>query len=392
MATVRVVDFSASTDLDFAVPNISKEAVEQASYVLQENHDKNDIIFTDQGLHNHIVHHICTSLALGATPDTLNKNYKENDSYQRPPPPLHDDLSQRLHDPSVFISNMFRPKTYSDYLKFIISEIESKGHEAAIHEYIFADNERAKIMFNRLFAGYLHPIIHLGFGVEFRQPAIIAEALAQTAIHPTFLDQFFIDVDAAVMTQAPKAEHLVEIMDKIREDPKLPLAAHRNDDHKVRDGILVRAKEEMIDFASRWQVDGENIEDFYYMHALNSSIFFSTFLRQPWISHQNKVKLLNWKGSPDLCLYASRRAPPLLLNEISSYASKHGQLDGWDHIFKRAREFMDDGHSCKMICALAHGEKVCKPFEERNEHFRIKGEMWLKLGNMGMRDASFSIM
>lgn len=33
------------------------------------------------------------------------------------------------------------------------------------------------------FTGFLHPIIHLGFGVEFQQPAIIAEALAQAAVH-----------------------------------------------------------------------------------------------------------------------------------------------------------------------------------------------------------------
>ena len=30
--------------------------------------------------------------------------------------------------------------------------------------------------------GFLHPIIHLGFGIEFNQPAIIAEALAQYVI------------------------------------------------------------------------------------------------------------------------------------------------------------------------------------------------------------------
>lgn len=32
------------------------------------------------------------------------------------------------------------------------------------------------------FTGFLHPLIHLGFGVEFDQPAIVAEALAQAAV------------------------------------------------------------------------------------------------------------------------------------------------------------------------------------------------------------------
>ena len=35
--------------------------------------------------------------------------------------------------------------------------------------------------------GFLHPIIHLGFGVEFKQPAIIAEALAEAAVHDNWI-------------------------------------------------------------------------------------------------------------------------------------------------------------------------------------------------------------
>lgn len=42
-------------------------------------------------------------------------------------------------------------------------------------------------MLVRLHAGFLHPMIHLGFGVEFQQPAIIAEALAQAAVHDNWI-------------------------------------------------------------------------------------------------------------------------------------------------------------------------------------------------------------
>lgn len=40
-----------------------------------------------------------------------------------------------------------------------------------------------------------------------------------------------------------------------------------------------------------------------------------------------------------------------------------------------------DGHVTKMARALAHGEQLSKPFEGQ-ENFRLKGDMWLKLGNM----------
>lgn len=121
------------------------------------------------------------------------------------------------------------------------------------------------------------------------------------------------------------------------------------------------------------------------MHGMNSSIFFSVFLRQPWIDISSKVKLLTWKGRYDLLLYASRRSPPLLLDEITSYSPKHEESD-WDAIFARARIFNDDGHTCKMIRALAHGERACAPYETSNSNFKIQGRMWLQLANMGEGD------
>lgn len=210
---------------------------------------------------DHIVHHICTSFALGACPDVLEDNYNRNNTYQRRPPPLHGDLAQRLQDSTVFIDNMFKPKTYSDYMHFFTEEIEAKGYVKVVSDYVFGKHERANIMFNRLFAGYLHPLIHLGFGLEFEQPAIVAEALGQTAIHPTFLDSFFIETHDAATIRVSETDHLVNIMDKIRADTKLSNAAHWDDSHKIRDGIMAIAKEEMINYACQWQVKADNIEE-----------------------------------------------------------------------------------------------------------------------------------
>lgn len=161
----------------------------------------------------------------------------------------------------VFIRNMYRPETYSDFLKFFTLEIKSKGYEKVVNEYVFADDERASTMFNRLFAGFLHPVIHLGFGVEFEQPAIIAEALAQTAIHSNWLDQFFIESERTVRANHIQSDSLMSIIDKIRKDHILSSAAHWDDDNKIRDGILARAKEEMINYACQWQVQADRTEE-----------------------------------------------------------------------------------------------------------------------------------
>ena len=109
--------------------------------------------------------------------------------------------------------------------------------------------------------GYLHPLIHLGFGIEFQQPAIIAEALGQTCIHSTWQDSIFIETERAVEEQKPHRKNFVDIWDSIRADQKLSTAARWEDDNKLRDGLLARASHKMIQYASHWQVDPSNLEE-----------------------------------------------------------------------------------------------------------------------------------
>jgi hypothetical protein len=121
--------------------------------------------------------------------------------------------------------------------------------------------------------------------------------------------------------------------------------------------------------------------DFFLIHSVNASIFFSSFLTQPWLSTSNKIRLLEWKVRLDLALYVSRGSPPLLLSEVTEYKSKMNS--DWDQVIKRVNKREDDGHAPKLIRALAHGEQVSKKFEKK-EGFRIKGDMWSKVGNMAI--------
>ena len=122
--------------------------------------------------------------------------------------------------------------------------------------------------------------------------------------------------------------------------------------------------------------------DFYYMHCVNCSIFFDAFLQQSWISNENKARLLEWKGRIDLCMYTSRRSPEPLIDEIVNYKPKIPS--SWDKVFERVQNLPDDGHASKLVRALAHGEAICKPYEN-DPTFRIQGGMWLQLGHMGKR-------
>ena len=106
--------------------------------------------------------------------------------------------------------------------------------------------------------GFLHPIIHLGFGVEFKQPAIIAEALAQAAAHDTWIGPLLFAAEKSATPE--KSKPMVEILDEIRADTKLSMAAHWEDRNKIRDGLLVRAPDEMIEYASQWNVKSDELE------------------------------------------------------------------------------------------------------------------------------------
>lgn len=49
----------------------------------------------------------------------------------------------------------------------------------------------------------------------------------------------------------------------------------------------------------------------------------------------------------------------------------------------RVCEFTDDGHSAKLIRALAHGQRICAPYEGK-EGFRVKHDDWLRMGHMAI--------
>lgn len=61
----------------YRVPNISAGSPEEANRLLQKNHDEIHMFWRDANGHNHTVHNILTSLALGATPTELQQAFDD---------------------------------------------------------------------------------------------------------------------------------------------------------------------------------------------------------------------------------------------------------------------------------------------------------------------------
>jgi hypothetical protein len=185
-------------------------------------------------------------------------------SYQRPPEPLEESIVDDMHEPDRFRTYLGDEKYYHDFLVYFQKEIDTKGWEKVLNEYLFANDDRANDMLSRLYAGFLHPIIHLGFGIEFQQPAIMAEALAQAAVHDNWMKSLFMGCEKAAEANRGKdrpKKTIVQLLEEAKNDEKLRNAAHWEDGNKIRDGILKRAPEEMIALASQYTIEEDELEE-----------------------------------------------------------------------------------------------------------------------------------
>jgi len=425
MATAATLSLTPDTVGVLHVPNsqLSQESCQRVSELLQKNHDHHHMYFNQSGFHNHIAHHLLTIFALGATAPQIQKAYDDNAKYQRPQFPVDKDTVSSMSNPEQFKKYLGNERYFHDYEIYFRREIEkhSGDYGAVVKEQLFADTPQAKDLLIRMLAGFYHPIIHLGFGVEFEQPAIIVEALAQAATHDNWPTQFLTTTaekaDKRIQANEPPRS-LVSLIHETRSDEKIRNSPHWEDGNKVRDGVFKRALPEITDLCSQWHVHPTKTDralktaeminaaayfggaaqhpshqkaikwDFFYMHCINSSIFFSAFLDarfDAWLTDEIRAKLLMYKAWSDIAMYVSRGAPELFVDEITGYKPKN-PADGWHEIFARVDELSDDGHSSKLVRALANGERVCQPYEDSPEakDWKIRGDMWLGLAHMAI--------
>jgi hypothetical protein len=122
--------------------------------------------------------------------------------------------------------------------------------------------------------------------------------------------------------------------------------------------------------------------DFFFIHAVNLSIFFKAFMELPYIEASMKSRLLEMKGRMDLLIWASRKMPEPQVDDILNY-----QIHlGWPEVFSKSYLHpSDDGHLAKFVRTVAFAEELCRPFVPKlqGHNLPVSGDMWLKIGNMG---------
>ncbi|GAB1314934.1 hypothetical protein MFIFM68171_05144 [Madurella fahalii] len=399
----------------------TEEAARKTSELLQQDLEAHHVFFNKSGFHNHIPHHLLALYGTGAAPPALQAAYDGNAHYQRPALPTHGSSAQPLEMlpwPKKARAYLGKEEYYPDFLRLFQDEMKRKSTaaegawQAVVREYLLERGRGGDELLVRLFAGFLHPLIQLMYGVEWHQEAIVAEALAQAAVHSDDIKGYLLGAEEAASKAGAGARmpRIVDLLQEVRQNEKLAGSVRMQDENKIRDGVLVRAKEEMIRLAARVRVAPVEVEertaemfdacvymasaaaliqpekhpkfDFFLMHHVNASPIFVTLNAQDWIPPQTKARLLEWKIRMDLLQYAARGVPELLAEKLAAYQPrKPGSESSLAEIIARLHEYADDGHAIKLGRATVVCHNICKGYEAEGKNWlKVKGDdMWTKV-------------
>jgi hypothetical protein len=392
-------------------------ALETTSQLLQKNHEKWHMYFRNVAGHNHVAHAVLSTLAMGGGPTELHRAYDDGEPIQRPMPPRNAMYIAEMSEPSKFREHMMTLDQYPNFLAFFKQEIAKKDGDwrAVVNEHCFSRTPLGDLMLAQQFEGLYHPLIHMCLGIEFELPSLVAEGLAQAASHdPMYIDVFFRRAEELAATESITRKPLVQLYHQCHTNEKIRTAARLPDGPwRVRDGVLGRAMDEIVQVAAQFQVEptAQAIEaataemiscaayacaaahkpgkerkiDFFLMHCVTSSIFVSVMVRQPWISLQDKARLVEWKARLDLVWYAACAAPELREHNLSGYQPTLSRNMTWSNLYQHLNRHHDDGHVAKFVRAIKNGEQASAPFDDDTAaaaFLPVRGDAWLKIAQM----------
>ena len=90
---------------------------------------------------------------------------------------------------------------------------------------------------------------------------MVAMALAQTAVHRNDLGPFLHEAEEASRSSTADMPSIASLYEAVKANDKLAHAAQMKDPNKVRDGVLKRARDDMLQLASRVRVKPDQLEE-----------------------------------------------------------------------------------------------------------------------------------
>ncbi|OAA51985.1 hypothetical protein NOR_00578 [Metarhizium rileyi] len=366
---------------------------------------------------------LAITIITGASPSTIQAAYDANKTYQAAYIPARPSVVAELQGdwPAHAPKYLGRDSHYSDFLKFFQDEIDQRGWEAVVNEFLCADTPKSRDLVQRLFSGVAHPMIQLSFGLEWEQPAIMASGLAQAAVHGNPLKSFFDLVDEAARKadQAGVAEHRVGLSDtcenlRSTHDELSRTATWHDGDGRLYNAVLgrdrglasavalcaqMRVREQDLDertaetlhhaayvvASTSWKPPYIPKFDFFLIHCLNSSMFLLALdKKKKCIPTSTRVRLTEHKMRYDIVQYIARGVPPLSPSHVRNYAVEHVASRPED-LLPRYHAVVDDGHLVKVARSLLLAQQVSRPWKGKDWIRLVSDEDWINAHHMLLR-------
>ncbi|OAX40835.1 hypothetical protein K503DRAFT_768195 [Rhizopogon vinicolor AM-OR11-026] len=403
----------------------SPEAVAALRHVLKDNHIKHHIFFNDAKFHNHITHRALALYATGASGALIEHLYKQDSMRQLPVVEPPEAITEKN-----FIDHLGDDTFYAAYMTFFAKAIEEKGVSATLEDYVFAekynfvegrDLSTQPVMLARFFAALFHAFIHVGYGIEFGIPGLVAEGLAMTSVHesqgPMFLpssllergststleetttrlSSLLLNTKTSIAPSRPeqsKGNHAFSILAKIMQDAEFaPKKMEKYFDGRI--GVLLTEHGAKIwRYAEQWTIDlsqRDEIErkieeciwtttimygiggwskengfkaDFFLMHLVTSSLFLPALVS--YLPQDSQVILLRAYFALTLAWWISRGCPrPDDIQGFLTATNSHLSSDG--EVPLEANPFLDivrsgsthsNEHVLKIQRTFAHFSSV----------------------------------
>ncbi|KAF3932991.1 hypothetical protein ABW20_dc0104295 [Dactylellina cionopaga] len=417
LATSAKISLQSPPKSGASLESFTKDSTEKVNALLQQNHDNLHVLWDlEDYLHNHIAHHLLAIYALGATPQNLQFAYDTNVGMQLPIGEKKPPVLQEISHSDDWGSYLGKAELYHTFMQFFQNSIDQVGWRETIKKYLFSEKGIKDGMPERLVAGFLHPWIHLGYGVEFEQPALVAEALAQTAVHDCWPSKYLKACTAAATKDPRQGSNptIVSLFYEAHDSEKLRSSTKWSDPQKNK-AVYANAFEEMVALASKWYIlptatdevlakaaaelasaaafacastprlDKKLKFDFFIMHTVNSSVFLDVWMKQEWLGNAEKSILLNYFAWMVVNMYVSRGCADFHFEQVEGYKGKleSGKENNWEAIAERANKIEDDGHVPKMVRALMNAAKVSLPFTP-GDGFEIPTKLYEKIAEMNI--------
>ncbi|KAM3435868.1 hypothetical protein NHJ13734_005368 [Beauveria thailandica] len=376
------------------------EAAAKVSALLQEDMEKHNVFFNEKGYHNHLVHQLLTLYGTGATPEDIQRGYDNNISYQLKRNEQGEEVQSALRDNFDEAAKEFfgRGRYYGNFIRFYQEEIEKLGWQETVLKYLIHNEQN----FTRLFSGLLHPYIQLMYGLEWAQPALVAEGLAQTSIHRDIYGALFAAVDEKLRRNplAPRQppRHFAELLETIGDEhPQLVAEPKLDDGDGSQTTVLDRIPDQVAEYlAANVRVDpdsnlDEQIDAMVHASAHHNNLTpaFLWLKTQDWIPVAAKARLLEWKLRTGVLTFLSRGSPRLDVDALRRYVPNdirtgraRAVVASPEELLPRLHAVADDGHVIKVARAFLLAQRASRPYLDRAQRpawIRLADdETWLK--------------